>query len=146
MEAKELRLGNYVELQIDLPEIKTKEVSQVLKLEAESSEIYCFSENIPDCDIWDIEDEQVKPIKLTREWLIKFGFDCVYDTDYEDWLYDKDSEIHELRIQYYNFNDENKSSFFAVEYLGQIEVKLKYVHQLQNLYFALTGNELIIKP
>ncbi len=70
-----------------------------------------------------------RPIPLTEEWLIKFGLEKDTETDYrwflEDWLaYDVDDNC--IRIA--------DSWEFG---------KLKYVHQLQNLYFALTGKELI---
>jgi hypothetical protein len=36
--------------------------------------------------------------------------------------------------------------YFQYPSLYSGEIKIKYVHQLQNLYFALTGEELKIKP
>jgi hypothetical protein len=36
-------------------------------------------------------------------------------------------------------------SEFTVIYNGITKVKVKYVHQLQNLHYALTGEELEIK-
>lgn len=83
-----------------------------------------------------------KPIPLTEDWLLKFGltkqrygrvslsylFDMgtlIYDTDEKYWAYEVDTS-HE----------------------GGYECTIAtchYVHQLQNLYFALTGTELTIK-
>lgn len=76
-----------------------------------------------------------KPIPLTEEWLFKFGF-----------------------VKYGKLHDSYKLNPFIVElgFLGNnytfrkimnknesvLLKELKYVHQLQNLYFELTGCEL----
>lgn len=72
------------------------------------------------------------PIPLTEEWLIKFGFEnrlgflslgalsCVYS--YEENVF-----------------------YFYIGKDGDNDIKVMFVHQLQNLYFALTGQELQIK-
>lgn len=85
----------------------------------------------------DIELGIIKPIHLTEEWLLKFGF-----------------EYSEAREKISNgFEEWNKGSIYLGDYnnkhyilealdQGGIDVEVKYVHQLQNLYFALTGEEL----
>lgn len=66
------------------------------------------------------------PITLTDEWLVKFGFE-------------KDGQGFVNKIILYGENDfRYNASFF--EYHSLISVK--YVHQLQNLFFALLGEEL----
>ena len=82
--------------------------------------------------------QSFKPIPLTEEWLIKFGFE------------DDNGEI-ELQLGNYTgaylwFNNVSKQ-LRLVSGDGKFlsHDKLKYVHQLQNLYFALTGEELTIK-
>ena len=79
--------------------------------------------------------EEIKPIPLTEEWLLKFGFekierdDCCWYTllipsKYDfNILWDKGDSANGMSIEDY-------------------PVKCKHVHQLQNLYFALTGEEL----
>lgn len=79
-----------------------------------------------------------KPVQLTEEWLSKFGFeyeDLGDDTPYE-W-YKKDN------IEIWDFNGE----YWICDMLDQyvFEKEIKYVHQLQNLYFALTNTELEVK-
>jgi hypothetical protein len=72
------------------------------------------------------------PIRLTEKWLLKFGF---------EWKQIKDVSSYTLsKLEIYQYSSNNNKIFF--EY-SDGEVELKYVHQLQNLYFALTGNELI---
>lgn len=68
-------------------------------------------------------------ILLSEKWLVKLGFECVYT--YDDHHYYIDSK--------YGFSLNRDFQHSECEY------ELKYVHQLQNLYFALTGNELIIE-
>ena len=69
----------------------------------------------------------MEPIPLTEEWLLKFGF-IIHEDGYitcpngRQWILHLDNE-------------------FEFEALNIIVI---YVHQLQNLYFALTGEELII--
>lgn len=71
-----------------------------------------------------------KPIPLTKEWLERFGFKVgnLYADKGWFWL----ERYRTLRA--YVFVIEDKL------------IKVKYVHQLQNLYFALTGEELETKP
>ena len=71
--------------------------------------------------------DQYQAIPLTEEWLVRFGFDYL---DLRFWssklcIHLKDNEFYVLYEQ------------------GRLFIQ--YVHQLQNLYFALTGEELEIK-
>lgn len=76
-----------------------------------------------------IEIHRVKPIQLTEEWLLKFGFE---EWDKNAWQKGFDLSIHKIdSIFWYNNNG--------------INVLIKYVHQLQNLSFALTAEELTLK-
>lgn len=81
----------------------------------------------------------LKPIPLTEEWLLKFGF-TRHHTDYGNGIiYIKDvPNNNEFIWGVYPFE---LGSGFVINK----SKSLKYVHQLQNLYFALTGEELNIK-
>jgi len=74
--------------------------------------------------------EQAEPIPLTEEWLIKFGAQL----DEED-----DSFVFTESGFYVSVNDKNEALFF---FKNEELCEFNYVHQLQNLYFALTGEEL----
>ena len=79
--------------------------------------------------------EVVRGIPLTEEWLLRFGF-----TNYEtQWWYYKQEEKFVLTYEEYLGE---KNFFLSYEYE---QAPIKYVHQLQNLYFALTGTELTLK-
>jgi hypothetical protein len=70
--------------------------------------------------------KRFEPIPLTKEWLLELGF------EYNGVIY----EIDEYLVRF--------TSQFIVAYWidSGFMTKIKYVHQLQNLYFALTGQEL----
>jgi hypothetical protein len=83
-----------------------------------------------------IERWHPSPINITEEWLLKFGFKKREDGDFD--LFD----FSEVDIVITNPNNSNVWKCDGVCFsVGCLE----YVHQLQNLYFALTGEELIIK-
>jgi hypothetical protein len=73
--------------------------------------------------------DQLRGIELSEEWLIKLGFKSG-ELDYD---------IYKQSDGSYSLVDDNGDG--TTVYLGN----LKYVHQLQNLYFALTSLELSIK-
>jgi hypothetical protein len=83
---------------------------------------------------------ELKPIPLTEEWLFKI---CRNKFSVKDgWEVEIQGEIFEFFV-----NDLDDT--FFMKYTGGEGVsfgkEIKYVHQLQNLYFALTGDELKIK-
>lgn len=87
--------------------------------------------------LWESERNWCKQIPLTEEWLIKFGF-VKYGTLHDS--YKLNPFIVELGIlgNHYTFRKiMNKDESVLLK-------EMKYVHQLQNLYFALTNKELTI--
>ena len=77
--------------------------------------------------------EKFKPIPLTEEWLLKFGL------EFEDDL----SQF--IKVLGYDFGEFILHPLVRGGYLfseGSIDKYIEHVHQLQNLYFALTGEEL----
>ena len=84
--------------------------------------------------------ERINPIPLTEEWLVKFGFEKVNDNF--------------MTIESYHYENKNCWIYLIADGF-ELELNTlsernnlcrtyKYVHQLQNLYFALTGEELTI--
>jgi len=80
---------------------------------------------------------KAKPIPLTEEWLYKFGFKVGEVEDY----FDKNIGIKKILA----IHLKDKEFIIGYGIYWTYHFKIKYVHQLQNLYFALTGEELIIK-
>ena len=121
MEAEELRLNNWVN--------------------------HCNKEvQITIHDLFDIavfEDDVFTPIPLTEEWLLKFGFNKEYKKGYigidvfnSDFVLTEPLKMGEWQTNYtFQFETGSVPKFKEIE----------HVHQLQNLYFALTGEELILK-
>jgi len=73
-------------------------------------------------------DSNAKSIPINEDWLLKFGF--TQSPAFKN-IYFKGTFL--------NITLGNKIMF---EINDQIISEIKYIHQLQNLYFALTGKEL----
>ncbi len=70
-----------------------------------------------------------KPVQITKNWLLAFGF-----REDNGFFKNKINEIELVNIL---------DKYFNMQYSGtKIKIDIKSVHQLQNLYFALTGEEL----
>lgn len=89
--------------------------------------------------------ESVSPIPLTEEWLLKFGFKYNYFEDEDGYIISNDyvlslGEYSELSIEDdFSFWIGSKTSDETVCFDNDI---IESVHRLQNLYHALTGEEL----
>ena len=116
MKQNELRIGNWIG--IVLPEAETQATVDHIKWISEGDNIY-------------------KPIPLTEEWLVKFGFIKAIDDNI--WV---NQSSYQSSYQL-TFNSQIGASLY--ENSHWIKSDIKYVHTLQNLYFALTGEELEVK-
>jgi hypothetical protein len=76
-----------------------------------------------------------KPIPLTEEWFVKFGFT----------LYNKENPIMFKGVVFIEQRQKTLigTQFFTFHFDGNT-IKIQYIHQLQNLYFALTNEELTL--
>lgn len=124
MKATELRIGNLInkkELQMTVENIGENGINYYHGAE--------FDNPTSDYDEWEI----LSGIPLTEEWLLKFGFKendfCfilgtlnLYTSQHGAWDY------------YAGCGNER-----------QWVTSIRYIHQLQNLFFAITGKELTIK-
>ena len=112
MKAQELRIGNYL-IKIDGTLI------EVSSLEIECAEGMNGHFNLT-----------FEPIPLTKEWLLKFGFEA---KKYKRFLLiKKDFEI-EVGL--------NQGSLYH-SFLNGTAIDIHFVHQLQKLYFTLTRTKL----
>lgn len=85
--------------------------------------------------------EEFEPIQLNEDWIIKAGFSKYKDdTDnkYPYWYGKKVETIYDYDFIEYVLNDNNQ---WIIQYKG-IQMNCKFIHQLQNLYYALCGQEL----
>jgi hypothetical protein len=84
----------------------------------------------------------MNPIPLTEEWLLKMGFDISNSSGYNiknngieiDIWFNDDGLINDIQISSTNIS----GAYPNIKHF-------QYVHQLQNLYFALTNEELTMK-
>lgn len=87
----------------------------------------------------------VRPVELTEEWLVNLGFEKTHSllggtvANFDWWDYRKGTMVINFNIKWDSVEVEYCSR--RVEDRTLIG-RFKYVHQLQNLYFALTGSEL----
>lgn len=88
--------------------------------------------------------DDIKPVEITEEYLLKFGF-CKRSagilTDYSISIESEYSQTN-IRASFKNGKFERCMLYDIDD--GSIGLEIIYVHQLQNLYFALTGKELSI--
>ena len=119
MEAKELRIGNLIEHKAIMCEVLSID-NKWLQLDNDQ-----LNTKISECN----------PIPLTEEWLFKFGF---IKTPTRYYIGDL-NEFGSRDLTLVLCTKDNVISYD--NYLHPI----KYVHKLQNLYFALTCEELTIK-
>lgn len=128
MKASELRIGNWIDIQRltstphEFIQVTGRAIGQIAAL------------TDGECINW-------YPVPLTEKWMLKFGFIADYPGS--------------SRYRKKPLEIDLKPSFgYPVRvYCGQeewgwghseLDTEMKYVHQLQNLYFALTGEELAI--
>lgn len=85
------------------------------------------------------------PIPLNAEWLVKFGFveSKSYDSKQRNFKKEGFNQLADYGGQIIILPEGGFASVSCGYYENQIDCP--YVHQLQNLYFALTGEELTIK-
>ena len=87
----------------------------------------------------DFTKPDLLPIPLTEEWLLKFGFKKHHQSFYDETLCVREVEY----LWFYNIYPLENSIIPLVNMSAQATGHyIKYVHQFQNLYFALTGEEL----
>lgn len=123
MKVSELRIGNWVHVALlDGSREKDRQVN--------SNDFDCIDRG------WLID----KPIPLTEEWLLKLGMQEHVIPPH--WSGPKE------RRTFYRNDDAPVNLLIedGVAYICFTKLcEVKYVHQLQNLYFALTGEELTLK-
>jgi hypothetical protein len=137
MKANELRIGNYV-----VPPVGC---------EPHIGEITAINLDRYDCELIDDNYEEyvsisqfgkireLNPVPITKEWLLKFGFKEFIDFGSKSGIYEK------LPLCGFTYSLNTKKIMIlhkgnAVSHW--LDIQTQYVHQLQNLYFALTGEEL----
>ena len=126
MKTSELRIGNYIKLMLNDEDFAVVQVT------------------LNDLESVDNKKGVYEPLPLTEDWLLKHGF-FVENFDYSIpiseckvvWLtlipQDEECTAYSVCVTQTDENEDDQNVFLS---------DISYVHQAQNLYFALTGNEL----
>ncbi len=125
MKTTELRIGNFISINFG---------------NCDDGKIITV-DGVSDCEVYNEEHgyspcNEFKPIPLTEQWLLDFGFKDEFG------YYSKGAFLISLADDASSFFKDGRVYFNSRVI---IENQPKYVHQLQNLYFALTQKELKLK-
>lgn len=145
MTANELRIGNLLEAFHQRPDATGQIWSPV---ELQSINGYMNTITTVLGQSIDFNEKWLRPITLTEEWLLKFGFKPEKAPNGVTRNY---TIFHGDSVLLANYNKSAKE----VHSIGIIHPMIdstltnfvwhvKHVHELQNLFFALTGNELTL--
>lgn len=86
----------------------------------------------------------IEPINLTEQWLIDLGFEKQVLSDNSAHYYTL--ELNENKYCDLSICSGDKNGFIeATLFPYEDWFRYKYVHELQNLFFAITGRELELK-
>jgi len=129
MKASELRIGNFLKW-----EDETHDIIKVIGINESKTTndfLITYKELLSETK-GQVYSFEFIPIPLTEDWLLKFGFEK------------RDGEIPEnIDFVFKGFWIEQQSDVDDFICLNtEPFVSVEYVHQLQNLYYALTGEEL----
>lgn len=133
IQANELRIKNLLEFNGAVMEVASIHCDNTIRFynKEKTDTIGCFRIN------------ECKPIPLTEQWLLEFGF------TYNGWNYDLG------RFTFHAQGTDENGSFYNTEFyimknstkeLLLLSYQIDHVHQIQNLYFALTNQELTLNP
>lgn len=139
IQANELRIGNLIKLSPLYDSLNTHSDYSIVNGIDKS---YCFLRTN-----MTVKWKFVEPIPLTEERMLKFGFEKTVSI-----IGKSETEYIDYRMKYFvcfllpdgkGLEVEFWAKHNTINERGYI-TNIQYVHQLQNLYFALTGTELTI--
>ncbi len=131
MKATELRIGNWINIYDDYN-------AQVTGMANPNKAWFVKNPHDTDCAF---NVHQIKPIPLTEEWLLKLKLHKEFNSDNSEnrncwYLKDCDDNF------YINYDCDSYIGWYVGASCYGYIIGIKHVHQLQNLYFALTEEEL----
>jgi hypothetical protein len=132
MKASELRIGNFLLFVNKLQEVSSIHSDNTIRLRKTKND------NCHGC--YCVNTITIFPIRITEEWLLKFGF--YYQSSDKNYViknkYGYCNSIKKIDGDWCYNNDYSDASCYFVR-------ELRYIHELQNLYYALNEEELTIK-
>jgi len=127
IESNNLRIGNLVHSDFSETNIKT-----VVEIKHKMASVKYIRTDTNEPHQSMVDYERLIPIELTREWLLKAGFEGHSTNPY--WFRKNDiliSENGNLELVSWDRN------------IFKLNKSIKYVHELQNIFFSLFGEELV---
>lgn len=137
MKIDELRIGNYYRAGLEIKgsreaKLNLMDSNRVIQLTIQHFQFFANAPMIV---------EMITPIDLTDEWMLRLGF--------ENEVIDSQEGILGFTKKYkgkYNnyFSDlyiEKSSNYY---FISEFDFNFKYVHELQNIYYCLTGGHLYL--
>jgi len=121
MKRTDFRIGNWVEFKH--PNI----YYQFTTIQASSFEGYFI-------------EETFKPILIDEHWLLNLGFEK-QEGEFSDWYEHKVN--YNIGFTIPKIKEYHRTGF---QHGGNLYPHIKFVHQLQNIFHALTGEELKMSP
>lgn len=128
MEAKNFRIGNLVKYE-----------DRVFRIHSLSEELPTL--DTPEFGIGVVGWNDIKPIELTSELIKDLGF---VDTEYKKGFTGIEIKIGNGMYIYFILNKPYSIGEHQTYYVYE-SVPIKYIHELQNLFFAITKRELLFK-
>lgn len=145
IDIKELRIGNYIKSVDDNIIVRVEELCEHDNtICAENDDMRCFYP-IDRKSVDPLEEGcYYEPIPLTEDLLLRCGFKINKNNNYIlSW-----SENYCMKFKHIEFeivDNDVFCSFWIGDGKNKMLLDIQYLHQLQNLYFALTGKELEVK-
>ena len=130
----DLRLGNWL--------YYTKETMFPMQVYALGNDWVQLDFEGNESDVFENTDKEIYPIPITKELIVKSLNSEILGDDYS-------VKLGDYRYIYFRINNDGYISidFFNYDDNSENEIcdGIRYVHELQNIYHALTGNELEIR-
>ncbi len=145
MKASELRLGNLVTIDNPKAWTKLKGLAMIVKSIENKPDAYFPKSSgtvslLHKRDEYNQFDEFIAPIPLSAEWLERFGFG---KSDEHEMGHNHRDDFHFYYDYHFKRFRIESGHASKVEYHQVLDIQ--YVHQLQNLYYSLTGKDLELK-
>lgn len=134
---KDLRLGDLVQITVDLPEYKQGDIFVVIDI----SEIYIIGLRSPsesDCrqNLYTIRDH-IEGILLTPDILEKNGWNKRHDPTSSCDIYSKGKDAFYVSLEQSIYKKQEGFEFVIADSTYRFGNKLQYVHELQHILWAL---------
>ena len=131
-EAKAFRVGNFVQV------VSTQKITQIDSIDIHGNVKIL---DMVDKKVVQLPLHEFKPIPITEYWLLKMGWK--YYQGCTTGTLTKDAWVPRLELDYVDGCMQIKSRYGGEETYYKLP-HIQHVHDLQNLYFFLTGEELVL--